>query len=208
MNEQSPPLLPNWPGDCAPDRFLLRPVDFGDVETVGPRVQQTGTYVNRSAGAEPPQRFPLTAFAPAGADEPLVAYTSRLRVWLEAVPATDEVVRSLGEPSSEDGYEVDEDAITLEIGGLIDRPGPMVVFAILDPQTDHVGAGKRHNYWRPSDGLARIEVSWGDAQLEGVRNGPYRVYGGQATPQAWAGRRCSVFGWQSTTYTIGSAWRD
>jgi hypothetical protein len=206
------PLLPTWPEDCRPDRFLLRPVDFGDLEPAGPgEVQRTGTYVNPLAAWSAPQEFPMTAFAPAGAREEILAFTDRLRVWIEAVPATSEMEEAMapaGIRAEKKSTRRERDAITLEIGRLTNNTDDAMVFSIIDPQVDSVRTGRAHDYRRRNAGLARITVSRGDAELRGVTGGPYRRQGGGITPQASAGRSCRVWGYAYSEYTIGSAWRD
>lgn len=210
-SSMSEPLFPEWPDDCGPDRFLLRPVAFGELEPAGPEeIRRTGTYVNPNAAWSAPQEFPLTAFAPTHARKELVDFSDSLRVWFEAVPATStlqEAIREAGPPPEEQPSARARDAITLEIGQLINQTDRVIVFSIIDPQLDSVGKGHAHDYSRPGAGTARITVSRGDAALQRVTGGPYRRQAGGTTPAAAAGRSCRVWGYQYSVYTIGSAWQ-
>jgi hypothetical protein len=214
MGQPQPPILQMWPYDCHPVRFLLRPVSFGDVEEFAPGlIQRAGTYSNPATAWAAPQEFPLKAVTSVDARKQLLEFTDRLRAWIEAVPATKELaaaIDEIGAPPEPSPSEPEwpEDAITLDIGSLIDQRDPAIVFSIIDPQLDVVGPSNTHKYSRPSNGMAQITVESGDCQLQGVNGGPYRRRGGQSTPQVGAGRHCSVYGFERSWYWIGSAWQD
>src|SRR4051794_39756392 len=109
MEQPDYPIFPQWPEACHPDRFLLRHVNFGAFEPYGPdTLQRTATYSNPVAAWSAPQQFPLTAIGPIDDREALRRFTENLRVWIEAVPQTDELgawLAELGTPPCDEPSE-------------------------------------------------------------------------------------------------------
>jgi hypothetical protein len=208
--QPDPRLFPLWPEDCGPDRFAPRHVDFPESEPDPDNpdeVKTSAVYTNQRG-----QSFPLTASAATRDKAALDEFCAAVRIWIEAVWATDELRRALGDSNDPPELETQPDegdvVLTLEFHEIGESMRPAVVFALVDPDIDTIAKKERHRYRRPTAGEASLHVKKGKARLDGVTGGPYDVEAGDHSPSKAAGRYCMVIGLGKATYWLPKVWEQ